>query len=82
MKTTKDSFSALHYASFRGNIHFCDNLIENGADIHAKNAYGLNVLHIAAQGDQPISLYYFKHLGMNLTETDSRGSTPLHWACF
>jgi ankyrin repeat protein len=50
--------------------------------MEAKNAYGLNVLHISAQGDQPVSLYYFKEKGMNLTSVDRRGSTPLHWACF
>lgn len=48
LKTTKDQFSCLHYAAFRGNTHFCDNLIDHGADLQAKNAYGLNVLHISA----------------------------------
>ena len=48
LATTKDQFTALHYASYRGNIHFCETLIENGADIDKRNAYGLNVLHIAA----------------------------------
>jgi palmitoyltransferase len=59
-----------------------DVLISYGADHKAKNQFGLNVMHIAAQGDQPISLYYFKEKNMNLTERDKRGSTPLHWACF
>jgi palmitoyltransferase len=59
-----------------------DTLINSGADIYSKNLFGLNVLHIAAQGDQPISIYYFKRLGMDLSITDKRGSTPLHWACF
>lgn len=31
-----------------------------GADIYLKNKHGMNVLHIAAQGDQPISLAHFK----------------------
>jgi palmitoyltransferase len=57
-------------------------LVDNGADILAKNQYGLNVMHIAAQGDQPISLFYFKQLGVDLTSRDNRNSTPLHWACF
>lgn len=38
----------------------CSILIENGADVNAKNLYGLNVMHIAAQGDQPISLFFFR----------------------
>jgi palmitoyltransferase ZDHHC13/17 len=82
LQTTKDQFTALHYASYRGNIHFCEKLMENGADKEKQNAYGLNVLHIAAQGDQPISLFFFKIQKMDLTAKDNRGSTPLHWACF
>ena len=39
-------------------------------------------MHIAAQGDQPVSLYFFKIKGMNLCSKDKRGSTPLHWACY
>lgn len=39
-------------------------------------------MHIAAQGDQPISLYYFKEMNLELDSRDKRGSTPLHWACF
>ena len=29
------------------------------ADYNLKNAYGANVLHVAAQGDQTCPLYYF-----------------------
>lgn len=45
--------------------------------------HGLNCLHVAAQGDQPGSLYYFHKIqGLTINTTDSRGSTPLHWAIF
>ena len=60
MQTIKDKFAAIHYASFRGNIEICEVLLNNGADSSLVNQYGLNVMHIAAQGDQPISLYFFK----------------------
>ena len=50
-QTVKDSFSALHYASYMGNYEMCKLLIEIGADTSAVNNNGLNVLHIAAQGD-------------------------------
>ena len=54
-----------------------------GADIYIRNAHGLNVLHIAAQGDQPISLYYFHKIkDIPIDTVDNRGSTALHWACF
>ena len=56
--------------------------MSNGADMYTRNLFGLNVLHIAAQGDQPLSLYYFKSLHMDIYSKDKRLSTPLHWACF
>ena len=40
------------------------------------------MLHTAVQGDQPISLYYFKQKGLDLQKGDHRSSTPLHWAAF
>ncbi len=41
------------------------------------------MLHVAAQGDQPEVLIYFKEkYNMDILETDFNGSTPLHWACF
>jgi palmitoyltransferase len=48
LSTSKDKFTALHYASFRGNIELLDLLINYGADQKAKNEFGLNVMHIAA----------------------------------
>ena len=40
------------------------------------------MLHVAAQGDQPISIYFFKLRGLDLRGRDNRGSTPLHWAAY
>lgn len=82
-QTNKEKFTALHYASYVGNHEICIILIDMGAQIFATNAHGQNVLHIAAQGDQPITLYFFHKIkGMSIMEKDVRGSTPLHWACF
>jgi palmitoyltransferase len=82
MKTLDDGFCALHFASFRGSLPLIELLVEFGANIHEKNNFGINVLHVAAQGDQAISLYYFKQRGMDLRSRDNRNSTPLHWACY
>lgn len=60
-------------------------LIDYGADVNQVNNFGLNVLHVAAQGDSPQSLYYFTHTlkkPLNVNLPDNRGSTPLHWACY
>ena len=50
--------------------------------MHALTNTGQNVIHIAAQGDQPESIIYFKDkYNLNINAKDSSGSTPLHWAC-
>ena len=82
-KTNKEKLSALHLATFKGCLKSVYVLLQHGADKNAVNSYGLGMLHIAAQGDSPNTLYYFwKVVGMDLNKKDSRGSTPLHWACF
>ena len=40
------------------------------------------MLHVSAQGDQPVSLAYFLDKGLNINSVDLRKSTPLHWAAF
>lgn len=76
-------FTVLHYASYKGNIEVIKMLIENKANVEEVNNRGLNMLHLAAQGDQPPSLVYFKEkFMMNITSLDEMGSTPLHWACY
>ena len=81
--TNKEKFTALHYGSYVGNYEICIILIDMGANIFAKNAHGQNVLHIAAQGDQPVTLYFFHKIkGIPISDPDVNGSTPLHWACF
>lgn len=82
IKTTGDGFTALHFCSFKGNTTLCQLLLDNGADKYAVNNFGINVVHVAAQGDQPISIYFFKQIGLDLRSRDNRGSTPMHWACY
>ena len=50
-RTDEDGFTALHFASFRGNLSMINLLLQNGSDMYIKNNYGINVLHVAAQGD-------------------------------
>lgn len=38
------------------------------------------MLHVACQGDQPISVGYFLKLGLDINSRDSTNCTPLHWA--
>ena len=47
----EDSFTALHFASFHGNLSLIRMLIKHGADIFMTNKNGLSMIHVAAQGD-------------------------------
>jgi ankyrin repeat protein len=57
-------------------------LIEKaGADLYIKNKFGATIMHIAAQQDQPLSLYYLFKRGMDIDIRDSKGSTPRGHRC-
>ena len=44
---------------------------------------GLNVLHMAAQGNNPNIIIYFKvKYKMSVLSKDAQGNVPLHWACY
>jgi ankyrin repeat protein len=47
----EDGFTALHFASFHGNGSLIKFMVKHGADIYAKNRQGINMLHVAVQGD-------------------------------
>lgn len=55
--------------------------MRNKADFRVKTNEGINMLHVAAQGDQAFSLTYFKERGLSIKSKDKEKSTPLHWAC-
>lgn len=80
---TDEEFTALHFTVYHGNFALIKFLLAKGADHHKANKFGSTVMHVAAQGDQPLPLYYFlKVKGMDLNVRDKRQSTPLHWACY
>lgn len=77
-----EGFTALHYASFTGNAKMIRILVKYEANIFAVNSQGLTMMHLAAQGDQPYSLTYFRDMCLPLNTLDHERSTPLHWASF
>ena len=80
-KTKTEYLTALHYASFRGNIKIIKLLIENNAEVAAISYNGLNMLHKAAQGNQPSAIVYFnKKYNMNLESSDNDLLNALHLA--
>ena len=78
---SEQGFYPLHFASFHGNIQLIKLLMRNKADHTVKTSEGINMLHVAAQGDQAYSLTYFKYKGLSIMSKDKERSTPLHWAC-
>lgn len=77
-----DSFTAMHFAAYYGNYQIVDYLLRHGADPFVANNCNINMLHIAAQGDQPLSIALFLKLGLGVNSRDERMSTPLHWSVF
>ena len=78
----EDSNTPLLYATFKGNFEKVDCLIKNGAKVEMRNFMGLSVMHMAAEGDKPNMLIYFKEkYGFSVNDRDYPGNTPLHWAC-
>ena len=80
-KTDGDNQTALHYASFRGNIELIKLLISNYAEINALTNTGYNMIHKAAMGNKPSAIVYFnKKYNMNLEDTDENKMNALHLA--
>lgn len=80
-KQNSEGLTALHYASFRGNIKIINILIQNGADISLVGIKGSSVMHLAAKGNQPSSLVLFKEkYKQSINILDNAEDTPLHVA--
>ena len=80
-KTDGDNQTALHYASFRGNIKVIKLLISNYAEINALTNTGYNMIHKAAMGNKPSAIIYFnKKYNMSLEDTDENQMNALHLA--
>jgi ankyrin repeat protein len=56
----KEGNTALLYAAYRGNLEIILSLIENGSIVTVTTKKGLNVMHMAAQGDNPDIIIFFK----------------------
>lgn len=81
-KKSNEGLTALHYSSLRGNIKIIKLLLSNGADCNEVTNDGLNVIHMAAKGNQPNSIIYFQErYNMSIVDGDKNGYTPLHHAC-
>ena len=80
---TSEGYTALHYAAINGNLKIVKLLKEYGAKIECVTKLGKNVLHLAAESNQPsILVHFLLNEPLEITSVDENGSTPLHWACY
>ena len=80
-KTETEHLTALHYASFRGNIKIIKILIQNFANVQALTYNGLNMLHKGAQGNSPNSIIYFnKKYNIDIGSTNNDNLNAMHFA--
>ena len=77
-------YNALLYSAFRGNLQIFIKLMDNGADINSTtSSSGLNVLHLASQGNYPnIIVYLIEKYKMDINFQDNKGNSGLHWAMY
>ena len=83
----QDGYTALHMATNKGLLvrsmqSIAKVLVMAGASTDIKTPMGLDVVHLAAQGDFPSLIAYFYEMNMDMETTDARGLTPLHWASY
>ena len=82
-KKNKNGYNSILYSSFIGNIEILDKLINNGADIQSVNNNGLNILHMASQGNHPnIIIYIIEKFCFNINSFDFNGNSALHWSIY
>ena len=79
----KEGITALHYSVINGNIAIFKLLKKYGANLEAVTNTGKNIMHIAAESNQPsMMLYLYLNEAQDISSVDENGSTPLHWACY
>lgn len=70
----------LYRAISTGKLEIARSLIENGANVNAKDPRGVTQLHVAAAtGSAPIAQLLIDN-GAFINAQDELGRTPLHWA--
>ena len=56
-------------------------LVRNGGSIRMAGKSGVNLLHVAAQGDSPAAIVYLLHTqNQDVDQIDKEGLTALHHA--
>ncbi|XP_063923115.1 uncharacterized protein LOC135137411 [Zophobas morio] len=78
-----DGSTPLHLVCSRGHLQAAKILIQNSADINAVDKKSKNALHYAAvsKDDNSAIIELLVHMGLDSSNKDDNGMTPLHIAC-
>jgi hypothetical protein len=80
VKDDECGMTPLHYAAENGHVEIARLLLQNGADVNAKDNYGWTPLHIAAMYGHVDIIHLLVENGADLEAQDSIGRRALHWA--
>ncbi|KAJ4461654.1 putative Protein S-acyltransferase 24 [Paratrimastix pyriformis] len=72
----------LHWAALTGNIQICKLLLDNGADVDARDNNGYTSLIVAVQHGFLMLVQYLLYRHASDALCDQAGHSPLHWAAF
>ena len=75
-----DGYAPLHLAAARGQRDVVVFLLENAADLRARDANGATVLHHAARSRSVSTVKLLLNAGLAIDAVDDTGETPLHMA--
>ena len=79
----KEGITALHYSVMKGNIKIFNLLKKYGANLDEITNTGKNIVHLAAESNQPtMMIYLYLNEAQDISSVDENGSSPLHWACY
>ena len=77
----KDGNTPMLFAAYKGNLEIIIKMIELGVKYDIKNKAGLDVIQMAAQGDNANVIVYFKEkYNYDIFQKDNQGNNSIHWA--
>ncbi|XP_021723572.1 ankyrin repeat domain-containing protein EMB506, chloroplastic-like [Chenopodium quinoa] len=79
-KISTAKWSPLHSLALSGQIHFLDQLLENGVKIDLPDKDGLTALHVSIIGKKEAVISHLIRKGANPHIKDKNGVTTLHYA--
>lgn len=78
----KKQFTLLHCAAYSPQAEVVKYLLEQGADISARDKNGGTPLHAAADNNNPAAIVILLENGAEVDAPNNWGYTPLHYTCY